>query len=74
MASRFVRSLCAVGCVVVSSQCGGSDGGPTGMSQPTIQKAASASGDNQTGTVGTALAAPLRVVVTLGGTPSKARP
>jgi len=41
------------------------------MSQPTIQKAATASGDSQTGTVGTTLSAPLRVVVTLDGAPQQ---
>jgi len=41
------------------------------MSQPTIQKATTASGDNQTGTVGAALPAPLRVVVTLDGAPQQ---
>lgn len=53
------------------SQCGGSDGGPTGMQELSIQKAASVSGDGQTGTVGTALGAPLRVIVTLGGAPQQ---
>ncbi len=48
--------------------CGGSGGGP---SAPTavIQKTSTASGDGQTGGVTTALANPLRVVVTLNGAP-----
>lgn len=50
--------------------CGGSDGGGTpgpGPSDLVIAKA-SASGDNQAGAVGTALANPLRIVATRGGT------
>ena len=71
MNSRLLRLLCVVGITAASSQCGGSDGGPTDVPRPAIQKAASANGDNQSGTVGTALAAPLRVVVTLDGAPQQ---
>jgi plastocyanin len=49
--------------------CGGSASGPTGAPLPAVQKAAASSGDGQTGTVGTALANPLRVLVTLSGAP-----
>ncbi len=49
---------------------GGSSGGTTpNAPKPALQQAASASGDGQTGTVGAALALPLRVFVTLGGSP-----
>lgn len=71
MASRLVPFIYAVGIAVATSQCGGSGSGPTGASQPAIQKAATANGDNQTGVVGTALSAPLRVVVTLDGVPQE---
>ncbi len=69
MVSRIFRLMYVVGITAASSQCGGSGGGPTDMPRSAIQKAASANGDNQSGTVGTALAAPLRVVVTLDGAP-----
>lgn len=51
----------------LAAACGGG-GGPTAPS-PVIQKTSTASGDAQTGGVTTALANPLRVVVTLNGTP-----
>jgi len=42
-----------------------------GSSGPVIQKAATASGDAQTATVATVLPNPLRVLVTVGGTPKQ---
>ena len=48
---------------------GGSSNGPTGASAPVVQKAATASGDGQSGTAAAALANPLRVLVTLSGAP-----
>lgn len=51
--------------------CGGSDSGTNPPPPPelAVAKAPSASGDAQTGVAGTALAAPVRVRVTEGGTP-----
>jgi adhesin/invasin len=63
--------MCAIAITAVGSACGGSGGGLTGTPQPAIQKAASASGDAQTALVGTALTSPLRVTVTLSGTPQQ---
>lgn len=71
MTSRLVRLLCVAAVAALSSQCGGSGGGMTGTPQPAIQKAASASGDAQTALVGTVLTSPLRVTVTLSGTPQQ---
>jgi adhesin/invasin len=70
MTLRLVRVCCIVAVAALAAQCGGSSG-PTGASQPVIQKAATASGDNQGATVGTALTGPLRVAVTLGGAPQQ---
>jgi plastocyanin len=61
-----------VPCTVIlaaASACGGSGNGPTASSPRAIQKAASASGDGQTGTINTALLQPLRVLVTQSGVP-----
>lgn len=71
MTSRVVRVLCVVAVAALGSQCGGSDGGMTGTKQPALQKASSASGDNQSATVGTALTSSLRVTVTLSGAPQQ---
>jgi len=73
MTRRLVRFLGVVLISAASAQCGGSDGGPTAMSQPAIQKASSASGDAQTGEVGAALSAPLRVLVTVDGAAQQGR-
>jgi plastocyanin len=51
-----------------AASCGGSSG-PTSNNTPAIAKTATASGDGQAAQVGTALAAALRVVVTVNGTP-----
>jgi len=64
-ASR-VALLASLTCVAVTA-CGGD--GPTSTPAPVIQKAATNSGDAQSATVGTALANPLRVLVTLSGVP-----
>ncbi len=63
-------SITLVGIVVaaLAQACGGS-GGTTQASAPAIEKAPTASGDAQTGTVSTALVNPLRVLVTLEGAP-----
>jgi plastocyanin len=58
--------------VALVAACGGSGGGPTAPSAA-IQKTSTASGDAQTGGVTTALPNPLRVVVTLNGTPQVGR-
>lgn len=50
------------------ASCGGGSG-PTNTNTPAIAKTATASGDGQTAQVGTALALPLRVVVTENGAP-----
>jgi plastocyanin len=60
--------LASLSCVV-GAACGGGGSGPTSTPAPTIQKAAAASGDGQSATVGTVLAGPLRVLVTLSGAP-----
>jgi plastocyanin len=60
---------CAVAAFAAQA-CGGSSDS-TGAPKPVIAKAASASGDGQTGQVGTALANPLRVLVTLSGNPKQ---
>jgi plastocyanin len=65
--SRMSHVFPAVLAAMIAA-CGGGDGGP-GTPSPVIQKAASASGDGQTAQIGTALANPLRVVVTLSGVP-----
>jgi plastocyanin len=70
MTSRFVRVSCIVALAALGSQCGGSSD-MTGTSQPVIQKAATASGDNQSAAAGTALTSPLRVAVTLSGVPQQ---
>lgn len=71
MASRLVRSLCTIGVIAALAGCGtSSDPGPMGMTQTTIQKA-SASGDAQSGQVGMALSAPLRVAVNEDGAPKQ---
>jgi hypothetical protein len=69
MHTTALRVIVAVAVVALVSACGRSDGGPTGTPQSVIQKAPSASGDGQTGTVGAAPANPLRVMVTLSGVP-----
>jgi plastocyanin len=64
-----VRALSLIGSVMLVAGCGGggdSGQGPGGLS---VAKTASASGDAQSGVVGTALASPLRVVVTSDGAP-----
>ncbi len=53
---------------MISASCGGG-GSSSGGPQPSIQKAPTASGDAQTGTVAAALPSPLRVLVTLSGNP-----
>jgi len=67
--------LLLVPCAAVlaaGTACGGSSSnGPTGASAPVVQKAATASGDGQTGTINTALLDPLRVLVTLSGVPQQ---
>lgn len=68
--SAKILSIRLAGIVIVAlaQACGGS-GGSTGAPVPHLQKAASASGDGQTGTISTALANPLRVLVTVDGAP-----
>jgi plastocyanin len=65
MKTRLFSATILSSCLVA---CGGGDGsqGP-GPGTPVIARAASASGDAQTGTVGLALANPLRVIVTVDG-------
>ena len=63
------RSLLLIGSALLFAGCGGSGDtgqGPGGLS---VAKTASGSGDAQSGVAGTALASPLRVVVTSDGTP-----
>lgn len=67
MRSHFLFLLCAP-VLAAAAACGGSKDGPTGAPAPALQKTASANGDGQTGTVSTALANPLRVLVTLAST------
>jgi len=62
-----VVRLVAVGLVVAA--CGGDSGGPS--VQRKIEKPAANSGDNQQGTVGTALGNPLQVLVTENGAPAQ---
>lgn len=62
----------AVSVTAAASCGGGSSGGGTSSPKPVIQKATTASGDLQTGTVAAPLANPLRVLVTLGGSPLQA--
>lgn len=55
---------------VLAAACGGGGGGTdSGPASPVIAKAAAGSGDQQTGTVGQALPAPLMVLVTRDGQP-----
>ena len=64
-----VRALSLIGSVMLVAGCGGggdSGQGPGGLS---VAKTASGSGDAQSAVVGTALASPLRVVVTSDGAP-----
>jgi plastocyanin len=63
------RSFLVCAAALAATACGGSKDGPTGAPARAIQKTASASGDGQTGTVSTALANPLRVLVTLDSVP-----
>jgi plastocyanin len=60
----FVALTC-----VAAVACGGGGSGPTSTPAPVLQKASSNSGDGQVALVGTALANPLRVLVTLSGVP-----
>ena len=61
--------LSSIALVALVAACGGgSTSGPPAPTQ-SIQKTSTASGDGQTGPVNTALANPLRVVVTLNGMP-----
>jgi plastocyanin len=68
MRSSF-RSIVLCAAALAAAACGGSKDATTGAPARALQKAASASGDGQTGTVGTSLANPLRVVVTLESAP-----
>ena len=64
---RVAATLCV--CAGIAS-CGGSSGSDmTGAGTPLIQMTSNVSGDGQSGTVATALANPLRVQVTLNGSP-----
>jgi plastocyanin len=63
------RSILLCAAALAATACGGSKDGPTGAPARAIQKTATASGEGQTGTVSTALANPLRVLVTLDGVP-----
>jgi len=65
---RVLLIFSAVGVAAVASACSSSSG-PSAPPAPVIQKATTASGDGQTGTVATALPNPLRVLVTLSGSP-----
>lgn len=62
----FVLALSAA---AVASCGGGGDGSTTSGPKPALQQATTASGDAQTATVAAALANPLRVLVTLSGSP-----
>lgn len=69
---RLIRNSTGMVLVVVAlAACGGSDSGtnPPPPPERAVTKAPTASGDAQTGTAGTALADPIRVRVTEGGTP-----
>ncbi len=68
-ATRPFVHLALVATALWTASCGGSGGTTANGPKPALQLAPSASGDGQTGTVGTALALPLRVLVTLGGHP-----
>src|SRR5260370_16487208 len=65
---RAYLLLSSIVLVALVAGCGGSTSGPPAPTQA-IQKTSTASGDGQTGPVNTALANPLRVVVTLNGMP-----
>lgn len=65
-----IRTTWGMGFAAVLAACGGGDGGSGPNPSPlTVAKAPSASGDQQTGAAGAALAAPLQVVVTRDGAP-----
>lgn len=68
---RTIRNSTGVVLVLVLAACGGSDSGTNPPPPPelAVAKAPSASGDGQTALVGAALADPIRVRVTEGGTP-----
>jgi plastocyanin len=66
---RLCPVLAAIGLLTLGCGGGGGDGG-TPPPTTAIAKTSANSGDAQSGTVGEALAAPLQVIVTEGGTPS----
>lgn len=67
---RLIRyGLLVSGSVGLSIACGGGGSGTTGNDVPTIAKDPTASGDAQTGIVAAQLANPLKVLVSLNGTP-----
>jgi len=67
--SRVFHVVQAVLAALVASSCGGGGGDGGGGPSPVIAKTATASGDNQAAQIGTTLPNPLRVVVTLNGSP-----
>jgi plastocyanin len=68
---RAIRNCTEVALVLVLAACGGSDSGTNPPPPPelAVAKAPSGSGDAQSALVGAALADPIRVRVTEGGTP-----
>jgi plastocyanin len=62
-------AVALLACAGIASCGGGGGGNMTGTGTPAIQMAATASGNAQTATVATALANPLRVLVTVSGGP-----
>lgn len=67
--SRVSHLLQAVLAALVASSCGGGGGDGGSGPSPVIAKTATASGNNQAAQIGTTLPSPLRVVVTLNGSP-----
>ncbi len=63
------RPILPAAALVLLAACGGGDGGGNPPDPDLVMAKAAPSGDAQTGTVGQALADPLRVRVTLDGTP-----
>ncbi len=70
--TRWTGWIAGAAAVVLGAGCGGSDGAGPNPNTPTIAMA-SPSGNAQSGASGTALASPLRVLVTQGGTPLAGR-
>ena len=65
--ARIFSGVASAVVLMAGLSCGGSSGGSTAPVSPVIAMTATASGDGQTAQIGTLLANPLRVVVTLSG-------